>query len=150
MARPLPSLVTQKMPFLPLPVATLFVLIGVFSVFSMVTFLCASHKALKPSKKERTVHLVDKKVISRLQSNISSKALLMVKMMSWKKVRDEEEEELEGFDGEEAVWRRTIIMGEKCRPLEFSGKILYDVNGNLLPNSPRKGGTHKVVSLEKS
>ncbi|GFZ18895.1 hypothetical protein Acr_27g0006340 [Actinidia rufa] len=116
----------------------------------MVTFLCASHKALKPNKKERTVHLGDKKVISRLQSNISSKALLMVKMMSWKKVRDEEEEELEGFDGEEAVWRRTIIMGEKCRPLEFSGKILYDVNGNLLPNSPCKAGTHKVVSLEKS
>ncbi|XP_057481090.1 uncharacterized protein LOC130768101 [Actinidia eriantha] len=141
------------MPFLPLPVATLFVLIGVFSVFSMVTFLCASHKALKPSKKERTVHLVDKKVISRLQSNISSKALLMVKMMSWKKVRGEEEEEeveLEGFGGEEAVWRRTIIMGEKCRPLEFSGKILYDVNGNLLPNSTCKAGTHKVVSLEKS
>ncbi|PSS30619.1 Olfactory receptor 4C13 like [Actinidia chinensis var. chinensis] len=141
MARPFPILVTPKLPFLPLPVAPLFVLIGVFSVFSIVTFLCASHKALKPSKKERTVHLGDKKVISRLQSNISSKALLMVKKMSWRKVRDEEEEEgeeeLEGFDGDEALWRRTIIMGEKCRPLEFSGKILYDVNGNLLPNSPR-------------
>ncbi|GFY86738.1 hypothetical protein Acr_05g0003770 [Actinidia rufa] len=142
MARAFPILVTPKLPFLPLPVAPLFVLIGVFSVFSIVTFLCASHKALKPSKKERTVHLGDKKVISRLQSNISSKALLMVKKMSWRKVRDEEEEEgeeeeLEGFDGDEALWRRTIIMGEKCRPLEFSGKILYDVNGNLLPNSPR-------------
>ena len=60
----------------------------------------------------------------------------MVKMTSWRKVRDEEgdEGEDEDEDNDEAVWRRTIIMGERCRPLEFSGKILYDSEGNLLPN----------------
>ena len=78
----------------------------------------------------------EKKLVSRLQSNISSKALLMVKMISWRKLQDEEEdEEEEEFDEDEAVWRRTIIMGERCRPIEFSGKILYDSQGNLLPDS---------------
>ncbi|KAK3218401.1 hypothetical protein Dsin_012371 [Dipteronia sinensis] len=66
----------------------------------------------------------------------------MVKMTSWRKVRDEggegegegeDEDEDEDFNNE-AVWRRTIMMGERCRPLEFSGKILYDSEGNFLPN----------------
>lgn len=75
-----------------------------------------------------------KKPVSRLQSSISSKALLMVKMISWSKVQDGEGEE--EMDGDEAVWRRKIMMGEKCRPLNFSGKILYDSHGNLLPSTP--------------
>ncbi|GMP27458.1 hypothetical protein CsSME_00003445 [Camellia sinensis var. sinensis] len=120
-------------------------LMGVFSVFSRVTFICGSRRAmtrtLSRRKKERIVRLGNKKKpIARLQSNLSSKALLMVKMISWRKVDQHEDEqekdEDEGFDGsDEAVWRRTIMMGEKCRPLDFSGKILYDCHGNLLPSS---------------
>ncbi|KAG0451470.1 hypothetical protein HPP92_026410 [Vanilla planifolia] len=30
---------------------------------------------------------------------------------------------------EEGVWKRTILMGEKCQPLEFSGVIYYDCKG---------------------
>lgn len=86
-------------------------------------------------------------MIRKLHSGLSSKALLMAKMISWRKVRDDhgEEEEEEDFgyghdqdfeedDGDDVVWKKTIIKGEKCRPLDFSGKILYDCNGNLLPN----------------
>lgn len=32
-----------------------------------------------------------------------------------------------------AVWQRAILRGERCAPLEFSGLILYDENGNPLP-----------------
>lgn len=75
------------------------------------------------------------KSLSKLQSNISSKALLMVKMISWRKAQDHEDQEGYDDDDEEAVWKRTIIMGERCRPLEFSGKILYDSHGNPLPDN---------------
>ncbi|XP_010523286.1 PREDICTED: uncharacterized protein LOC104801662 [Tarenaya hassleriana] len=49
------------------------------------------------------------------------------------------------FVAEEAeeygVWQRTILMGDKCQPLDFSGVIYYDSNGRqiteLPPRSPR-------------
>ncbi|CAL9771068.1 unnamed protein product, partial [Musa acuminata subsp. burmannicoides] len=48
---------------------------------------------------------------------------------------------------EEALWRKSIIMGERCRPLVFSGQILYDSQGNQLPNLapvvPPRGGQHQ-------
>ncbi|KAJ0962794.1 hypothetical protein J5N97_027916 [Dioscorea zingiberensis] len=59
-------------------------------------------------------------------SNISSKVLVVVKMVMWKKGEME--------DG--AVWRKKILRGDKCRPLEFSGQILYDSEGNQMPKTP--------------
>ncbi|KZV53886.1 hypothetical protein F511_00152 [Dorcoceras hygrometricum] len=145
MARPLPLIPTSKLHFLPASVSLFIVIAAVISVFSIVTFLCGSHRAEKKS-----VRLGGRKkpVIQRLQSRLSSKALLMAKMVSWRKVQDdhgevEEKEEYgsgyghdEDFeeDDEDVVWKKTIIKGGKCRPLDFSGKILYDSNGNLLPN----------------
>ncbi|KAI8534537.1 hypothetical protein RHMOL_Rhmol10G0098000 [Rhododendron molle] len=154
MARSLPALPMQKLPFLIIPTSYFLVIIAVLSVFSIVTFLCAGfhHNNFKQHRKreKQTVQLGEKKTISRLQSNISSKALLMVKMISWSKVRDDEEEE-EEMDGDEAVWRRKIMMGERCRPLDFSGKILYDSHGNLLPNTPlHQSQSNNGVSLGKS
>ncbi|KAH0464357.1 hypothetical protein IEQ34_007143 [Dendrobium chrysotoxum] len=40
-------------------------------------------------------------------------------------------------DEEEEVWRRTIMMGEKCQPLEFSGVIYYDADGKRAATAPR-------------
>lgn len=48
-----------------------------------------------------------------------------------KKVKNEEAE-----DG--ALWRKEILMGDKCKPLNFSGVIYYDRNGNQLPEIPVK------------
>ncbi|KAB2624350.1 hypothetical protein D8674_016010 [Pyrus ussuriensis x Pyrus communis] len=46
----------------------------------------------------------------------------------------------EGF-GEGGVWQRSILMGKKCQPPEFSGVIYYDECGKQLselpPRSPR-------------
>ncbi|KAA8532748.1 hypothetical protein F0562_032781 [Nyssa sinensis] len=46
----------------------------------------------------------------------------------------------EGF-GEDGLWQKTILMGEKCQPPEFPGVIYYDSCGNqiseLPPRSPR-------------
>ena len=40
--------------------------------------------------------------------------------------------------GDGGLWRRSILMGDKCEPLNFSGVIYYDVNGNKLSEPPIK------------
>ncbi|XP_066314632.1 uncharacterized protein [Miscanthus floridulus] len=43
------------------------------------------------------------------------------------------------LDGDEAcVWRRTILLGRRCQPLEFTGAIHYDCGGQRLwqPRTP--------------
>lgn len=73
-----------------------------------------------------------KQLVSRLSSSISSKALALTKMVSWRKVDAEKTDDDDDDQSDEAVWRKTIMMGERCRPLDFSGKIVYDSQGNLL------------------
>lgn len=150
-------------PWLTIPVAATF--LGILSVLSIVMFLCggSSHGEKKGSsikskirrgelKTERLGDQNSQRVsLSRLQSSMSSKALLlkskmMMMQISWKKVQDEGEnlheyncyEDDDGDDDQDAIWKKTIIKGEKCRPLNFSGKILYDSYGNRLPDSPTR------------
>ncbi|KAL5227192.1 hypothetical protein ABZP36_015457 [Zizania latifolia] len=35
-------------------------------------------------------------------------------------------------DDEPCVWRRTILLGRRCQPLEFPGAIHYDSEGKML------------------
>ncbi|CAN4083137.1 unnamed protein product [Withania somnifera] len=55
----------------------------------------------------------------------------MVKMISWSKKVEHDDYQV-NWEDENALWKRTIIKGEMCRPLEFSGRISYDANGNLV------------------
>lgn len=133
MARPVINLPKQNLQFRSTPLSLFFALIAVLSVFSLVAFLCASHRRAKKShgaeKKEMSSQPSDEmKLLTKLNSNISSKAHQVVKLISRKKVEVEDEDD-------DAVWRRTIIRGERCRPLDFSGRIEYDSEGNLLPDS---------------
>ncbi|RLM92821.1 uncharacterized protein C2845_PM08G20230 [Panicum miliaceum] len=46
---------------------------------------------------------------------------------------------LDDGDGDEpCVWRRTILLGRRCQPLEFTGAIHYDCEGQRLrqPRTP--------------
>ncbi|EYU44581.1 hypothetical protein MIMGU_mgv1a022841mg [Erythranthe guttata] len=76
-----------------------------------------------------------KAVVKKVERNLSRKAVLMSKMVSFRKVHGGGGGGgAEGFDEDGgAIWKKTIIRGEKCRPLSFSGRILYDSDGNLLP-----------------
>ncbi|KAK4750481.1 hypothetical protein SAY87_003963 [Trapa incisa] len=38
--------------------------------------------------------------------------------------------------GDGGVWQKTILMGDKCQPLDFSGVIYYDESGKKLNNLP--------------
>ncbi|KAG6503587.1 uncharacterized protein LOC121987508 [Zingiber officinale] len=41
-----------------------------------------------------------------------------------------------GAEEDGGVWRRTILMGEKCKPLDFPGVIYYDADGRRLSEVP--------------
>ncbi|KAL5069101.1 hypothetical protein RYX36_019988 [Vicia faba] len=38
---------------------------------------------------------------------------------------------------DKCLWKKTILMGEKCQPLEFPGAIFYDSEGNQLSEPPK-------------
>ncbi|OMO59276.1 hypothetical protein CCACVL1_24956 [Corchorus capsularis] len=39
------------------------------------------------------------------------------------------------FSREQPVWQKNILMGGKCQLPDFSGVILYDSEGNVVPHS---------------
>lgn len=45
-------------------------------------------------------------------------------------------EEEDFSDG--GLWQRGILMGDKCQPLDFSGVIYYDSEGNRLQEVPMR------------
>lgn len=82
-------------------------------------------------------------------SGIGVKAAAVAKMVSWNRRSppasawssgggDDAYVDADG-DGtaeEEALWKKTIILGDKCRPLEFSGHLAYDCDGNPMQPQP--------------
>ncbi|XP_010037342.1 uncharacterized protein LOC104426098 [Eucalyptus grandis] len=49
--------------------------------------------------------------------------------------------------GDGGVWQRTILMGDRCQPLNFSGVIYYDENGNRLDQLPPRSPRHPASPL---
>ncbi|KAK7385691.1 hypothetical protein VNO78_31490 [Psophocarpus tetragonolobus] len=116
MARPL---LFSPFPFLlfssSMHITLFFVILAILCVFSVITFLCGSDKLKK-------LHIEAEKsaaTTSTTNSKLSNRALSMVKMLSWRKVQEGDYTDHD----EEALWRKNILMGEKCRPLNFSGKF---------------------------
>jgi hypothetical protein len=62
-------------------------------------------------------------------------AIIRKKARSSKRRRGEDEDEL-SFETEDGVWRKEIMMGERCQPLDFSGAIYYDAEGRRLEQPP--------------
>ncbi|XP_074374446.1 uncharacterized protein LOC141714849 [Apium graveolens] len=90
--------------------------------------LCTKH-ATKTSRK-----LVTNSSPKKLMTTISQKA---IQFRQKKKVNDGE---TAANNSEESggVWQRTILMGDKCQPLDFSGVIYYDSDGNKLSEVPMR------------
>jgi hypothetical protein len=55
-------------------------------------------------------------------------------------------EEAGGYE-EDGLWQKSILMGEKCQPPEFSGVIFYDGRGNQLPQMPRSPRASPLPSI---
>ncbi|KAJ7956575.1 Transmembrane protein [Quillaja saponaria] len=69
----------------------------------------------------------------QLLTNISSKTIPFV---HHKKKNDEQTDTEDWGDG--GVWQRTILMGDKCQPLDYSGVIYYDNYGKQLNEIPMR------------
>ena len=63
------------------------------------------------------------------------KALSSSSSSKSKRRRKAEDDEL-SFEWEDGVWRKEIMMGERCQPLDFSGAIYYDAEGRRLEQPP--------------
>ncbi|PON81385.1 hypothetical protein TorRG33x02_228100, partial [Trema orientale] len=126
----------SHLPFSCTAISLFSALVVTLSIFSLIAFLCASNKSNKSHKKivkkdQITVSTArrqssedDGKFVSRLNS---TKAFSMARIISWRKVQaddHEEDDHTESSSDDEEVWRKTIMRGERCRPLEFSGKII--------------------------
>ncbi|KAK8928515.1 hypothetical protein KSP39_PZI017170 [Platanthera zijinensis] len=58
-------------------------------------------------------------------SRICKQALMVLRLVSCRN----------GAGSREGVlWKKQILKGERCRPLVFSGNILFDSEGNRLPD----------------
>ncbi|KAK1427258.1 hypothetical protein QVD17_15941 [Tagetes erecta] len=96
---------------------------GVLNSIATTIIRCAKQAFTLSKNKPKNASNKPKKLVS----SISNKA---VKLCHCKK--REENEETDG------VWRREILMGDKCQPLDFSGVIYYDKDGNLLTELPMR------------
>ncbi|KAK3041294.1 hypothetical protein RJ639_001396 [Escallonia herrerae] len=145
MVRPVPTHVGEHLGSIPLAIC-LFV-----SVSAIVT-LCAKHarrssKECVPEPNIKTdTQTSDRKFVPlssprKFVTTISNRAISP--FTYHKKAGDHKqvEKKAEGGFGEGGLWQKSILMGEKCQPPEFSGVIYYDPFGNriseLPPRSPR-------------
>ncbi|KAF8657040.1 hypothetical protein HU200_060376 [Digitaria exilis] len=149
------------------PATSILVLIAVTAVAAVVVSLCTSGKNVGHRNKHRRSSSLapapqqqddnnnnscgkrnNKPQLLASLSGIGVKAAAVAKMVSWKRSpaaggwSDGDGEEGEGGaagveEEDEALWKKTIILGDKCRPLEFSGHIAFDSDGNpVQPPSP--------------
>uniref|UniRef100_A0A7C8YPM4 Uncharacterized protein n=1 Tax=Opuntia streptacantha TaxID=393608 RepID=A0A7C8YPM4_OPUST len=153
MARPLPILSSVS----SFSIFTVFTVLATLSIFSVVMYLCASHRmrtkeGVFGKRKQQANTLFSRFTWANNKDTIRTSSKALLKMISGRKqqvqhgdeddhdhgygyahAHDDDDDGNGYYEGEEdAVWKKTIIMGEKCRPLDFSGKIEYDSQGNLL------------------
>ncbi|KAL1810739.1 hypothetical protein ACET3Z_020804 [Daucus carota] len=91
---------------------------GLLTSVVSLWLICSKH-ATRTSKK-----IAPKKVMARLSH----------KAIQFRRRKSGGEAKTGGEDG--GVWRRAILMGDKCEPLDYSGVIYYDSEGNRLSEVP--------------
>lgn len=68
-------------------------------------------------------------------ANVSNKAITLVNRRKIEEEKGKDAGEAAEF-GDGGVWQRTILMGDKCQPLDFSGVIYYDSKGKQMEELP--------------
>lgn len=139
--------------------------IGLFISVSVLVALCAKHSIWRTQQKLQyscaatsnskcaTPNKSPLASPKKLWPKISNKA---IPFMDRKKDGADDEdakvpeteikEEAGGFE-EDGLWQKSILMGEKCQPPEFSGVIFYDGHGNQLPQMPRSPRASPLSSI---
>ncbi|XP_065860679.1 uncharacterized protein [Euphorbia lathyris] len=73
-----------------------------------------------------------------LLTQISNKAITLMQSKKREGTRRRRNGVVGGDDefGDGGVWQKSILMGDKCQPLDFSGVIYYDSDGKQLDEIP--------------
>ncbi|XP_062160073.1 uncharacterized protein LOC133867351 [Alnus glutinosa] len=117
---------------------------GLFISMSAFMALCAKKagrlsRKLKPKPmSDRKLDLKSSPLVTRpkqLITTLSNKAISFMHPKLDKEGSDAGGPELKDW-GDGGVWQRTILMGDKCEPLDFSGVIYYDSDGKQLNEVP--------------
>ncbi|GAV73026.1 hypothetical protein CFOL_v3_16513 [Cephalotus follicularis] len=93
---------------------------------SISTFITSKISPLTPSRAG---------LPKQLMKSVSNKAIAYLHGKRVDGVNKLEVNDQDEF-GDGGVWRRAIMMGDKCQPLDFSGVIYYDSNGKQLSEVP--------------
>ncbi|KAL2484838.1 hypothetical protein Adt_29594 [Abeliophyllum distichum] len=112
-------------------------IITVIQPFTCFWSLCTKH-ASRAAKK--LAYCSPKSPLTKpkqLLMTVSNKAMkLRRKKSSGEKFGGDDDDD--SSFGDEGLWQRNILMGDKCEPLDFSGVIYYDNSGKRLPEAPGK------------
>ncbi|KAE8124994.1 hypothetical protein FH972_019832 [Carpinus fangiana] len=124
---------------------------GLFISMSAFMALCAKKagrisRKLKPKPmmmmSNRKFDPKTSPLVTRPKQLITTMSNKAIKFMHRKKMGEEEGGDAGGPElkdwGNGGVWQRTILMGDKCEPLDFSGVIYYDSDGKQLNEVPLK------------
>ncbi|XP_074306588.1 uncharacterized protein LOC141641840 [Silene latifolia] len=153
MVRPFPTH-NVTVHFQPTPLAAVGLFIYVFSLVA----LCAKRATKSPKgtyvddnldTMENTngspmdYNKVEKSPMSTPKRLMSNSSNVKVNKKNNEEIIDKEEnkgdmvEEAKDMFGEGGLWQKNILLGEKCKPLEYSGVIYYDNYGNRISEIPR-------------
>jgi hypothetical protein len=106
----------------------------IFFHFTCVIPLGATHDSNQTI--ETNVHMLShtsKKIINKISKTTIPyryfKTMTKAIKYKCKKIKKQEDDR--------CLWKKTILMGEKCQPMEFPGAIFYDDKGNRLNEPPR-------------
>ncbi|KAI3684953.1 hypothetical protein L6452_34183 [Arctium lappa] len=102
---------------------------GALQAVTTLLLICAKQAIMVSKKLKSNSKISQGSTPKKIISSISNKA---IKLRHRKKKAGEE-----GGD-DDGVWRREILMGDKCQPLDFSGVIYYDKDGNVLSELPMR------------
>ncbi|XP_015895765.2 uncharacterized protein LOC107429567 [Ziziphus jujuba] len=129
-------------------VSSMSLAIGLFVSVSALVALCAKHVRRAPKNHDHgkttsngdqqySINMVPKSLLASSKQLVSSLSNKAIPFIYKKKGGDEQaDHEVEDGFGEGGLWQRAILMGDKCRPPEFSGVIYYDNYGNQLSEMP--------------
>lgn len=91
----------------------------------------------KPNRSNKTKKSGENSSLAKSKKFLSKISGKATNFMRKKKAKNEEGENGEDF-GDGGLWQKEILMGDKCQPLDFSGVIYYDSEGNRLQEVPMR------------
>nr|GME15658.1 hypothetical protein DM860_010060 [Ipomoea batatas] len=93
---------------------------------------------------KESVKIVWRRAARKLLVTLSNKAI------DFRRKKKEVEGKNDEDFGDGGLWQRSILMGDKCQPLDFSGVIYYDSDGKRMSEPPMKSPRRFPSSVHDS